>query len=344
LNNDSLSSPDLYPLTFEPDTERTRLVGFDEARYREASFLDERILPVAGAEQWVDWPSLHAATAGLIGECDFIFHTGHVGSTLLSRLLGQSATVFSLREPAILRTLARAQLRGDAPERLEDWTATVLKLWARVYRPEQKTLLKATSFTAEMAPLLMRLNPSASAILMLVAPQVYLAGILAGDNSRQESKANALMRLARLHRRIGAQPWRLEAMSEGELAAMSWLSEVAALAAVAKAFPGRVLWLDFEGFLARPAAGLTACLSRLHGQVSETEVAAMARSPDLTRYSKAPEHAYDADLRRRVLAQARAEHGLEINKGLDWLDAAMNAHPALAEAVHQAAAGMRGAG
>jgi Ser/Thr protein kinase RdoA (MazF antagonist) len=42
----------------------------------------------------------------------------------------------------------------------------------------------------------------------------------------------------------------------------------------------------------------------------------------MRRYSKAPEHGYDADLRRDVLNAARATHGAEIGRGLAWLDRA----------------------
>ncbi|MEP6968709.1 MAG: hypothetical protein ABI906_11585, partial [Pseudomonadota bacterium] len=58
-------------------------------------------------------------------------------------------------------------------------------------------------------------------------------------------------------------------------------------------------------------------------------------------YSKAPEHPYDADLRRRVLAQARREHGDEIERGIAWLDAAGTARRTLGDAVRMAAAAAR---
>jgi hypothetical protein len=51
-------------------------------------------------------------------------------------------------------------------------------------------------------------------------------------------------------------------------------------------------------------------------------------------YSKAPEHAYDAALRRELLVSADLEHAAEIRRGLDWLHAAARRH-ALAAAVLQ---------
>ena len=337
----ALASPNLYPLIFDIARDAVRMVVLDETRYRAASFLDGRLLAQAEPGEWIARASLEQAAAGLDGECDFIFHIGHVGSTLLSRLLDISDRVFSLREPAILRTLAMAAMDGADPRSVEQWTGMFLKLWSRVYRPGQRALLKATSFTAEIAPLLMRLTPSASAILMFVSPGVHLATIFGGEASREELMINAPMRLARLHRRLGQHVWRLKDLSEGEIAAMSWACEVTALAAAARAFPDRILWIDFEALLKAPSDGLAASLKRLHGVAPEADIRAMFASPDLNRYSKAPEHAYSASLRYQVLAQAHAEHRVEIDRGIAWLNAAGTRHAILANAIREVAAAIR---
>jgi hypothetical protein len=337
LEADRFASPDLYPAAFDISTERTRFIGLDEARYRRESFLDERI--VAGGEQetWIGWPQVYEASRRHGNECDFIFHIGHVGSTLLSRLLGHHSRVFSLREPAILRTLARSELSLDR-RRVAAWTEVFLRFWGRVYRPEQRTLLKTTSLVSEMAPLMMQISPSASGILMFVSPRAYLAGILSSEGSRAEARLKMPTQLARLNRRLGGAAWRADELAEGEVAALSWLSEVSSLAEVAAAFPQRVLWIDFEAFLSRPGDGVADALQRLHGGAAPEDVAAILQSPDLTRYSKAQEFAYDAGLRRRVLAQAESEHAAEIARGIRWLDAAGSAHPVLAQAMRQVAA------
>ena len=343
LRREDLASPALYPLALDAAVERVLFVRLDEAAYRAASFLDEQILGDVGPGRWIVWGDLQAALPAAGPECDFIFHIGHVGSTLLSRLLDHSPQVFGLREPAVLRTLAQAELAGMGGEVLAERTAKFLRLWSRTWRAGQKTLLKATSFTAEIAPLLLRLQPSARAVLMFVQPSVYLATILAGEASRQELRINAPMRLARLHRRLGGKVWRLESFSEGETAAMSWACEMLALAGVAADFPGRGLRLDFETLLENPADQLVRCLEHLYGGAPDADVAAMVASQDLTRYSKAPEYAYDAVLRWRVLAQASREHGAEIRRGMDWLAAAAQSRAAVADAVRLAtgAAGAR---
>ncbi len=194
------------------------------------------------------------------------------------------------------------------------------------------------AYLADAFPaMLMARDPTARAILMIVSAPVYMAAILGGPNSRAHLATNAAPRLARLCRRVGGRPWRMGDFTEGELAAMSWACELMGLAETAARFGDRVLWLNFEAFLDDPSVGLAAALTRLHGHTDQGDVAAMLRSPDLGRYSKAPEHPFDADQRRRILVQARIEHGREIERGLAWLERAGAAHPAIA------AAGMAGA-
>lgn len=336
-----IASPDLFPLDLDVAQDRVRFVRLSRTAYREESFLDERILPRLEGGAWVERADMERAASALDGEGDFIFHIGHVGSTLLSRLLGENDRIFSLREPASLRTLAR--LDGRAPSESEAWrnfdrlAGSLLRLYARVYHPAQRSLVKATSFVSEIGGGLLARSPSSKAILMFVSPQTYMATILAGPATRAELGSASPSRLARLEGSLGATGWRLEDLSPGELAAMGWACEISALAEVARQFPTRVSWLDFDGFLARPGAGLSAVLRHLHADAPDAAVRAMLASPYLGRYSKATEFPYDAAMRRQVLEEGARRHGMEIERGLAWLNAAGTAHPAIAEAARAAA-------
>ena len=174
---------------------------------------------------------------------------------------------------------------------------------------------------------------------MFVAPQVYLPTILAGPAARAELPRVSPDRLARLARRLGGPP--PQALSEGEMAAMGWVCELMGLADAARRFPDRVLWLDFEDFLGRRARAWARFCAILHGEARDADLTAMLASPDLGRYSKAPEHAYDAGLRREVIAQAGVDHRAEIERGLAWLNAAGARHAEIAAAARQAAGAPR---
>ena len=329
--------PDLYPHSYDPMADALLFVEMTRAGFEAASFLDQRAITPQMRSQWVAGQPVDATMATVPrGEVGYIFHIGHVGSTLLSRMMGAHAEVHALREPATLRTLA--QIAPElataesmvAPDAFDRRLSSLVKLWARTYSPTQRSLVKATSFASELAPQLLAEPQAQPSLAMFVKPEIYIASILGGENSRQELKALSQGRLRRLHRRLGADAWRLYELSEGERAAVSWACEMTALEA---ADGGCLSWIDFETFLAHPEAGLTAAFAATGFTVDAAEVAAIVAGPLMQRYSKGPEHAYTPELRRQVLADARREHGPEIARGMAWLEAAAGAQPPIAAAL-----------
>jgi hypothetical protein len=143
-------------------------------------------------------------------------------------------------------------------------------------------------------------------------------------------------RLQRLHRRIGSAAWQLTSLSEGEMLALSWACEMSALAQAVHVGSDRTLALNFDQFLGRPASTLVSVFDHFGIDATEEEVRAILTGPDMYRYSKAPEHAYDADLRRDVLNEARAVHGAQIRRGLLWLDRAAEQSTAVRDALSMA--------
>ena len=333
------ASPDIFPFKLDLATDRVGLIRLDEAAYAKASFLDERLLVGGPQEVWASWSDVRSRALGLSGESDFIFHMGHVGSTLLSRLLGDQDRIFSLREPAVLRTLATDQATTSA--QLNAHLTCALKLFARVYRSDQRSLIKATSFVSDLGPSIMQSVASARAILMFASPQVYISTILSGSASRGGLGSSAGQRLARLGRRFGDLRQDIYPQTDGELAALGWMCEVAALAGIATRFRERILWLDFDDFLANPAAGLIAVMERLNADTSRSTIDAMLASPHWSRYSKAPEHPYGVDLRQQILTRGRQLHRDEVARGLNWINGLASAHPPAAEAIRLIAASPR---
>jgi len=319
-------SPELFPHGLDPRTGAVGFIRLIERDYRQASFLDGRLLNPQTISRAVPWPQVEQAVAetGLPEACDFIFHIGHVGSTLLSRLLGARPRILSLREPAILRTLAEARGTWTA-DNFEARMSAFLKLWSRTFAADQRALVKATSFVSELAADLMARSYAPKAIFITASPETYLATILGGPNSRQESKILAESRLARLQRRLGRNI--SPAQSEGETIAMSWACEMSALNAAMTNAHDRILLIDFDKFLAEPQPALQAAFRHFGIETTEEEIMAILSGPNMTRYAKAPEYAYDAKLRNDVLKQARTEHGGEIRRGMAWLENAGKTFP-----------------
>jgi hypothetical protein len=334
------ASPTLFPYMLDVPRDSVSFLRLTRADYERASFLDARLLSPQISSHALPWAQVAAAidAAGLTERCGFIFHIGHVGSTLISRLIGAHSSAFSLREPLMLRTFA--QLSGE-PDRPRAWFQDQfdarltggLKLLSRTFETRQLSVVKATSFVSELAGTLLSRASAPKALMMHVSPESYMATILGGPNSRQEARILAPSRLLRLHRRIGCEVWPLASLSEGEVLALSWASEMSALAHAADLDRSRVFQLDFDRFLVNPAPLLSSVLRHFDLEATSGEVRAILEGPDMRRYSKAPEHAYDAALRRDVLNEARAAHGPEIRRGLAWLDRAAAQFPAVRDAM-----------
>jgi hypothetical protein len=318
---DIAGSPAWLPLE-SADSGTMRLVRLEESGYRAASFLDARILESRPEQALCPTSIVAQAAARLTPGAHYLFHIGHVGSTLVSRLIGECGGFFSVREPAMLRAVASDPSRSFGGLDL----AGVLSLLARTWRQDQRAVVKATSFVGEIAEPILEIDRHSRAILLFTPARAYLGCILGGPNSRIESARLAPARLARLRRRLGPEAAPAEPRSEGEWIAMSWLAEMAALRAAADRFGARVLWADFDAFLSAPAPGLERLLQGLGAAPRASELESLVSGPLMRRYSKAPEHAYDAALRRMVLESAEREHGGEIRRGLRWLASLAGRH------------------
>jgi hypothetical protein len=333
-------SPELFPHAFNVPDDSVAFVRINRAGYEAASFLDARILTAGRQTHTVPWPEVKAAieASRLEEACGYIFHIGHVGSTLLSRLVGAHRGAFALREPGVLRTFAQFNEEPESKARawrdadFDERFCGCLKLLSRTFDAQQIAVIKTTSFVSEIAPDLLLRPSRPKALMMFVSPESHIATILGGPNSRQEARILASGRSRRLQRRIGGEAWQRASLSEGEALALGWACETSALALAANAAGARVLRLDFDRFLADPLL-LLPVLQHFGIDASLSEVHAILRGPHMQRYSKAPEHAYDAALRRDVLNEARALHGEEIRRGLAWLDRAASQFAAVREAM-----------
>lgn len=312
----------------DPEAGVVRMIAMTPAEYRSASFLDDRMLQQPVRTATLPWAEVaNAAEAIAREDARWIFHIGHVGSTLIARLLGELSGVLSIREPRFLRDLAALAVGQRAP-----FIAPTRKLFSRSFAPDQVALVKATSLVSEIAGEL--IPADGRAVFVHASPRNYIASILAGENSLRELDALAPSRAERMADRVGAlgQP-----RNHAELAAAAWACEMTALEAAAQALPkAHIMWVDFDRLLGDVGGGLSEIAQRLELGASADELAAIADSPLLKRYSKALEHDYSAGLRRDLIAEAAARHSGDIDGALDLLGARAETSPLLARALQRA--------
>ena len=114
---------------------------------------------------------------------------------------------------------------------------------------------------------------------------------------------------------------------------MSWLCESCTEREAAERFPGRVMTLDFDVFLADVGSAMAGVLAHFALPCDERTVSGLAASPVLTRYSKAPEYAYSPGIRAEILRDSRRDNRGEISKGMAWLEQRARSDAGLARIV-----------
>ena len=312
----------------DPAEGAARLVAMDRDSYRAASFLDDRLLQASVDAQIVPWTLIEEAMAGdLRSDARWIFHIGHVGSTLVSRLLGEIEGVLAVREPRLLRDLALTP--ADIRDR---YSAPVAKLMSRTFAKSEVACVKATSFAAEIVDTLV--PPGGRALFMYAAPQIYIASILAGENSIKEARLLAGSRAQRLNARGIYVP----AQDDASLAAAAWACEMTALEQVAERSADRdILWADFDAML----GDMEGALGRVAGffGCETARVPQIAAGPLMSRYSKAMEHEYSPSLRRELIGEASERFAPAIKEALAMLERAAEKSPLLARALARAREG-----
>jgi hypothetical protein len=313
----------------DPASGMARLVAMDRQAYRRASFLDDRVLQENPANaQVVPWSGLEAALAGeLRTDARWIFHIGHVGSTLVSRLLGEIDGVLGIREPRLLRDLA-----VSSPDVRRRYIEPIPKLMSRTFAAEEIACIKATSFASEIAP---ELVPAGErAIFMYARPINYVAGILAGENSLKELRQLADFRGRRLaNRGIFLRP----ARNDAERAAAAWACEMTTLEAGAEAMSSRKIeWADFDTMLADMALELGRVATFLGFASDDERMRAIATGPLMQRYSKDLNYEYSPSLREELIEQELRLQGREIDAALAMLRGAAEMSPLLARTLSRA--------
>ena len=314
----------LLPHMADLANDRVLIALLGEADYRAASFLDQRLLTDRVGREWRAWnalPDLGAAAP----RPDFIFHIGHVGSTLVSRLLAEVGDALPLREPMLLRALAQVAERIERPESL--WSpelyrtrlAQALSWLGRGFAPGQRAMVKASSVITAIAD---DLTGTDSRALFLHVPLArYIETILAGEASMAETLAQAPARMARLATLLPDFPHALWQLPPVTRVAMSWLCEMATAQRALPPGEPSYRWVDFEAMLADPAAAIAAQATHFGLPVDSARIDAALAGPVMRQYSKAPEHAYSPDLRRQLQAQAAAGHAPAIAEAVAWVEA-----------------------
>jgi hypothetical protein len=305
---------------------RALLVRFSEQDYRRATVLDDRALSAATQALWVPLEAAIAASAKIpqARPPHFMFHVGHCGSTLLSRLLGELPGCFSLREPVPLFLLAYARrtlnlpISRVSPEHWRQLFCIVLKLLGRTYRAEERSVIKPTSVCANLLEPALQTHAQSRAILLYVDLETYLAAMLRTESLRESVRGYAPAWLGDLNGVLSAGSLRLYDLADAGQAVLAWLGAMHAFIGAIESNPQRVLLLNFDAFLAAPAEQLERAATFLQLANDAPQLRALVESRLMRTYAKDTPRTYDAQTRHAELAVARRRFAAEIRAGVEW--------------------------
>ena len=319
ITADILRDPEYLPFRLDLANGRALFVRLDANQRREAAFLDPRALPPQPQGAWVPLSMLSPQAADDGAIADGLFHIGHCGSTLLSRLLDSWPEVEGLREPLPLRDLAAAW-HAHAPPR--DLLPTLLSYWRRPLPPASRVAIKATSSCNALIEPLLRECSLQRVILLDMPLKPWLATLLKSEDSVRDALA-AFDERAMVLSAQGIAIDDTHAPSDAvEACAMGWLAEHLRFDALSRGeFASRVLRVDFEELLSSPEPTLSRIAAHL--ELDSTGVGRALASPAWGRYSKAQQHGYGRDDRAHDLALAQQRFGEEIARGVAWVARAM---------------------
>ncbi len=319
------SDPDLFPQKLDLVTRRTLMLEIDRRRYHESPFLDDRMIDDRTTGFWTGLDTLPPVQAPRSAR--WLFHIGHCGSTLLSRLLPAVCPLLPVREPPPLRTLAEARrLLGGALSRLDPtgWKQllrTFAGLYSRTYDDGANALIKPSSDCVNLVQAVLEENADSRAVLMYQSLETYLATMLVGPDPRPDIEGHSVSRLMDLHDFLNdRESLRLYELAPVQRVVVSWVAGVSSLHQALRCCGKRVRFLDFDAFVREPARGLVSLAEFLAAPADETRVRQVLDGPLMRTYAKAPEYRFSPSDRERQLAENRRRSSREIDEGLRWAD------------------------
>ncbi|MBA5687982.1 hypothetical protein [Rugamonas apoptosis] len=329
---------DLYPLQISARDSIT-LVRMSEDDYRNSGFLDHRIRRSDTTQFQLTLAEFCRVAPSLLSPpCSrYIFHISHVGSTLLSKVIGQAPRVLSLREPLLLRWLAELDVQLPVPEsrvspaQFDNYFAATLAFLSRQFSGGNDVVIKATSYTNVLARRILTQDHAPRALFVYSGLPAFLATIFKAGWGQDDIYAQAPSRLQRLHRLLDCDSWRLFDMSRGEITAMSWVAEMLTLTAAAVDCSDRVVWVDFDDYLLHDAATLPVLLDHLRLPYTQDQILTLVTGEVVRQNSKRPDTQYDGATRAKDIADVLRMDAVEVERGQRWFAAAATRYPAIAD-------------
>lgn len=248
----------------------------------------------------------------------FLFHSAYCASTMLVQALDRPGSAVGLSEPVLLNDMVGWRRRGADPREHGRVMADGLAMLARPCTPGEAVIVKPSNIFNPLARGALTLRPAARAILLHAPLRAFLLSVARkGMWCRLWCRELLESYLADGYVRLGFEPRDYFRQSDLQVAAVGWLAQQAAFAALIDWAPDRIASLDSETLTSDPVAAVLAAMD--HYDLGGDRDAVTAH-PAFGRNSKsgAP---FETGERQRDLAAAEAAYGEEIGQVVGWAEA-----------------------
>jgi hypothetical protein len=245
----------------------------------------------------------------------FIFHSAYCASTMLAQALDRPGVAATLSEPVLLNDMIGWRRRGAEPRDHGRVMHDGLALLARGFEPGEAVVVKPSNIFNPLARGALTLRPGARALLLYAPLRSFLLSVARkGMWCRLWCRELLESYLADGYVQLGFEPRDYFRQSDLQVAAVGWLAQQHAFAALAAWAPDRIATLDSETLTADPVPAVMAAV-RHFGLAADAGL--VAAHPALLRNSKSGA-AFAPGERQRDLAAAEAAYGEEIEQVVGW--------------------------
>jgi hypothetical protein len=247
----------------------------------------------------------------------FLFHSAYCASTMLAQALDVPGSAGSLSEPMLLNDMVGLRRRGADPREHARVMDDALTMLGRRFDVGEAVVVKPSNIFNPLARGALTLRPEARAILLHAPLRDFLLSVARkGMWCRLWCRELLEGYLSDGFVQLGFEARDYFRQSDLQVAAVGWLAQQQAFAALLDWAPGRIASLDSERLTRDPVAAVGAAADHLRLAGDRT---AIADHPALVRNSKsgAP---FAAGERQRDLAIAETAYGEEIDQVVGWAE------------------------
>lgn len=251
----------------------------------------------------------------------FIFHTAFCCSTLMLKALDIPGRTFGINEPDVLINLANRFIRrDDLPNR--ERLRLVLRLLQRPFGAGETMIVKPTNFANRLIAPVLETSPHSRAVLLYSDVRTLLRSLLKrgmwgriwGRKLFQSASSWSSIDL-------GYTEEEKFILTDLQALALGWLLQIHQFGEIARQMAERIVVINSEEFLAKPAATLLEVGRLFELDLDESEVAGIVNGRAFAKHSKFSGRSYGQNDRGADHDAAESAHHEELEMVVKWVEA-----------------------